>query len=186
MEYERLKYLEGLNNQYFSIFTQKKIEYELSNAGYSTSNRILKNPLLSEFPISPNHKMMYTIFGVIGLLIGIGLMVLRYLTYNDIISIHDLEKLLPESANLLGAVPLYKKKMKYSQVVVNESSKSRMAEAIRSIRSNMSFVKKDAKVVAISSSISGEGKTFVILNLAGLIAANGKKTLIISDASILM
>ena len=42
----------------------------------------------------------------------------------------------------------------------------------------MSFVKKDAKVVAISSSISGEGKTFVILNLAGLIAANGKKTLV--------
>ncbi len=69
--------------------------------------------------------------------------------------------------------------MKYSEVIVSESSKSRMAEAIRSIRSNMSFVKKDAKVIAISSSISGEGKTFVILNLAGLIAANGKKTLVI-------
>ena len=69
--------------------------------------------------------------------------------------------------------------MKYSQVVVSESSKSRMAEAIRSIRSNMSFVNKEAKVVAISSSISGEGKTFVIINLAGLIAANGKRTIVI-------
>ena len=69
--------------------------------------------------------------------------------------------------------------MKYSQVVVSESSKSRMAEAIRSIRSNMSFVNKQAKVVAISSSISGEGKTFVIINLAGLIAANGKRTIVL-------
>ena len=86
-------------------------------------------------------------------------MVFRYLTYNDILSVSDLQKLLPANAHFLGAVPLYKKKMKYSQVVVSESSKSRMAEAIRSIRSNMSFVNKEARVVAISSSISGEGKT---------------------------
>ena len=114
-----------------------------------------------------------------GFLIGLGLMVFRYVTYNDILSASDLQKLLPENANFLGAVPLYKKKMKYSQIVVSESSKSRMAEAIRSIRSNMSFVNKEAKVVAISSSISGEGKTFVIINLAGLIAANGKKTIVL-------
>ena len=88
----------------------------------------------------------------------------------------DLQKILPPKTNLLGAVPLYKKKMKYSQVVVSESSKSRIAEAIRSIRSNMSFINKDARVIAISSSISGEGKTFVILNLAGLIAASGKNS----------
>ena len=44
----------------------------------------------------------------------------------------------------------------------------------------MSFVNKEAKVVAISSSISGEGKTFVIINLAGLIAANGKKPLFLT------
>ena len=106
-------------------------------------------------------------------------MVFRYLTYNDILSVSDLQKLLPENAHFLGAVPLYKKKMKYSQVVVSESSKSRMAEAIRSISSNMSFVNKEAKVVAISSSISGEGKTFVIINLAGLIAANGKRTIVL-------
>ena len=179
MEYERLKYIEELNNRYFSIFTEKKIEYELSNAGYSTSNRILKKAKLASLPISPNQKLIYISLSILGFLIGIGLITLRYLTYNDIISVHDLEKILPQDTSILGAVPLYKKKMKYSEVVVSENSKSRMAEAIRSIRSNMSFVKKDAKVIAISSSISGEGKTFVILNLAGLIAANGKKTLII-------
>ena len=179
MEYQRLKYIEELNNRYFSIFTEKKIEYELSNAGYTTSNRILKTAKLSDTPVSPNKKIIYGILCSLGFLIGLGLLILRYLTYNDIISMQDLEKILPSGINLLGAVPLSKKKMKYSEVIVSESSKSRMAEAIRSIRSNMSFVKKDAKVIAISSSISGEGKTFVILNLAGLIAANGKKTLVI-------
>ena len=179
MEYERLKYMEEINNQYFTLFTQKKIEYELSKAGYSTSNRVLAAPELSNNPISPNHGLTYTIAIILGLIIGLGLMLFRYLTYDDILSSQDLQKLLPETVNFLGAVPLYKKKMKYSQIVVSESSKSRMAEAIRSIRSNMSFVNKEAKVVAISSSISGEGKTFVIINLAGLIAANGKKTIVL-------
>ena len=179
MEYERLKYMEEINNQYFTLFTRKKIEYELSKAGYSTSNRILTAPELPKFRVSPNKTLVYSIAFIFGLVLGLGLMVFRYLTYNDILSVSDLQKLLPENTHFLGAVPLYKKKMKYSQVVVSESSKSRMAEAIRSIRSNMSFVNKQAKVVAISSSISGEGKTFVIINLAGLIAANGKRTIVL-------
>ncbi|MEJ6685941.1 MAG: polysaccharide biosynthesis tyrosine autokinase [Crocinitomicaceae bacterium] len=179
MEYERLKYMEGLNNKYFSLYTEKKIEFELSNAGYSTSNRILTFPYYSETPISPNHKLVYLLYCVIGSIMGLGLIALRYLTYNDIISVSDLEKLLPESTSILGTVPLHKKKMQYSEVVVTESSKSRIAEAIRSIRSNMSFVNKNAQVIAISSSISGEGKTFVILNLAGMIAANNKKTVLL-------
>jgi len=137
MEYERLKYIEELNNRYFSIFTEKKIEYELSNAGYSTSNRILKKAQLASQPISPNQKLIYIILSALGFLIGVALITLRYLTYNDIISVQDLEKILPQDTSILGAVPLYKKKMKYSEVVVSENSKSRMAEAIRSIRSNV-------------------------------------------------
>ena len=43
----------------------------------------------------------------------------------------------------------------------------------------MSFINKDAKVIAISSSISGEGKTFVALNLAGMIAVSGKTTVVL-------
>ncbi len=179
MEYERLKYLEDLNNRYFSLFTEKKIEFELSAAGYSTTNRILTEAVVPLSPLRPNQSIVYLICAFLGILFGGGILVFRYVTFNDIINAPDLQKLLPEKANFLGAVPLYKKKMRYSQVVVNESSKSRMAEAIRSIRANMSFINKDAKVIAVSSSISGEGKTFVVLNMAGLIAANGKKTVVI-------
>jgi len=176
LEYAKLKYMEDLNNRYFSLFTEKKVAYELSNAGYSSSNRVLSPPVLPDAPLSPNKRLIYMVAMIFGILVGIALLVWRYLTYNDIINVPDLQKILPPKTNLLGAVPLYKKKMKYSQVVVSESSKSRIAEAIRSIRSNMSFINKDARVIAISSSISGEGKTFVILNLAGLIAASGKNS----------
>jgi len=179
MEFDRLKYMEELNNRYFSLFTEKKIEYELSNAGYSSSNRILNEATLPIVALYPKSKFIYFFCCLFGLLIGIGFIVFKYISYNDITTVQDLQSLLPEKANILGSVPIYNKKLKYSEIVVNESSKSRLAESIRNIRSNMSFINKDSKVIAVSSSISGEGKTFVILNLAGLIAASGKKTLVI-------
>ena len=179
MEFERLKYMEELNNRYFSLFTEKKIEFELSNAGYSTSNRILSEPVVPIDPMYPRVGVVYLFALLLGFIVGLGLLVIRYLTYNEITTLQDLQSLLPTETNFLGSIPLYKKKMKFSQVVVNESSKSRLAESIRNIRANMSFINKDAKVIAISSSVSGEGKTFVVLNLAGMIALGGKKTILI-------
>ncbi|HBW87302.1 MAG TPA: hypothetical protein DEF82_11360, partial [Crocinitomicaceae bacterium] len=179
MELQRLQYIQDLNNKYFTLFTEKKVALELSNAGYSSSTRVLTPPKVPTSPISPRTNLIYGLALVLCIFCGLSIMIWRYLTYNDIINSNDLQNILPPQVSFLGIVPLHKKKMKFSQIVVNESSKSRMAEAIRTIRSNMSFVKKDAKVIAISSSISGEGKTFVMLNLAGLIAANGKRTILI-------
>lgn len=179
MEFERLKYMQELNNRYLSLFTEKKIEYELSNAGYSTSNRILNAPNLPSSAISPNILFTYLLLGILGFLVGLLFVIFKYVTYNEITTLQDLQALLPSETNILGSIPIYRKKMKYSQIVVSETSKSRLAEAIRNIRSNMSFVNKDAKVIAVTSSVSGEGKTFVILNLAGLMAVSGKKTLIL-------
>jgi capsular exopolysaccharide synthesis family protein len=69
--------------------------------------------------------------------------------------------------------------MEHSQIIVNRASKSRISEAVRNIKSNMNFINKDAKTVAVSSSISGEGKTFVILNLAATYATSGKRCVVI-------
>ncbi|MBM3161020.1 MAG: polysaccharide biosynthesis tyrosine autokinase, partial [Bacteroidetes bacterium] len=179
MELDRLKYIQDLNNKYFSLFTEKKVALELSSAGYSSSTRILTPPIMPTSPIRPNKMLVYALACTFALLIGLGRMLWLYLTYNDIINANDLQKILPPQTNFIGIIPKFKRKMKFSQMVVNESSKSRMAEAVRTIRTNMSFINKDAKVVAISSSISGEGKTFVMLNLAGLVAANGKRTILV-------
>ncbi len=179
MEFNRLKSLQELNEKYYSLLTEKKAQYAISNAGYAPTSRVLSKPFVPETPVSPNRKIIYISFFLFGLLIGIGLIIYKYLTYNEINSMDDLKKLLPDNISFLGGVPTVKKNMEFSQIVVNESSKSRIAEAMRSIRSNLSFVNENAKVIAISSSVSGEGKTFVALNLAGIIALSGKKTIIV-------
>ena len=101
------------------------------------------------------------------------------MTFNEINTIDDLKHLLPDKVTVLGNIPLLKENTEYSQLLVHNSPKSILAESMRNIRTNLSFVNSDVRVIAISSSISGEGKTFVALNLAGIIALSGKRTIVI-------
>jgi tyrosine-protein kinase Etk/Wzc len=179
MEYGRLKNIQELNEKYVSLLTEKKVMYAISDAGFASSNRVLSKPKISGVPVAPNSNFIYVSFVMFGLVLGLGVMFLRYLMFNEINLLEDLENLLPKEATILGGVPLFKYNMEYSQVIVAEAPKSMMAEAMRKLRTNLSYINPNYQTIAISSSISGEGKTFVALNLAGIIAMSGKKTVIL-------
>jgi capsular exopolysaccharide synthesis family protein len=179
MEFSRLKNIQDLNEKYFTLLTEKKVLYSISDAGYASNNRILTRPVVNNVPVSPNRKLIYTTFSLFGLILGFGIMFFRYLTFNEINMLEDLKKLLPEKATVLGGVPLFKSALDFSQLVVQDSPKSMLAESMRKIRTNLSYIHPNYKTIAISSSISGEGKTFIALNLAGIIAMSGKKTILI-------
>ena len=93
----------------------------------------------------------------------------------------NIERIAESPVTLLGVVPLYTKEIPSSQFIVNHNPKSLLAESFRSIRTNLQFISNDAsaKIIAITSTISGEGKTFVSINLAGLITYSGKKVIIL-------
>lgn len=179
MELSRLKNLQDLNQKYYSLFTEKKVLYSISNAGYTSQNIMLSKPSLINTPISPKKNVIYGGSIFMSFILSLALIFFKYIRYNEITELADLESLLPSNVGVLGAVPLSRKSMDFSQLLVADSPKSIIAEAMRSIRTNISFVKKDARIVAVSSSVSGEGKTFVSINLAGIIALSGKKTVII-------
>lgn len=179
MEFSRLKNIQDLNEKYFTLFTEKKVQISISDAGFASNNRILTRPVVSGLPVSPNRKLIYTTFIMFGLVLGLAIMFFRYLTFNEINMIDDLQRLLPDKATILGGVPMHKSEMEFSQLVVGESPKSMMAESLRKIRTNLSYINPNYKTIAISSSVSGEGKTFVALNLAGIIALSGKRTILL-------
>jgi len=68
-----------------------------------------------------------------------------------------------------------------SSLLVTSRPRSMVAEQIRSLRTNLQFVipDDDQKVILFTSSISGEGKSFVSLNLGASLAMSGKKTIIL-------
>jgi capsular exopolysaccharide synthesis family protein len=179
MELSRLQNLQDLNQKYYSLLTEKKVVYSISNAGYTSQSKILNSPNTSGVPISPKRGMIYSGSLFLAFVLSFALLFLRYVGYNEINELTDLENMLPERVGILGQVPLTKQAMTYSQLMVAEAPKSVVAEALRAIRTNISFVSKEARIIAVSSSVSGEGKTFVSLNLAGIIALSGKRTVLI-------
>lgn len=179
MELSRLKNIQELNEKYYTLLTEKKVLYSISNAGYATKNKVLNAPSNPSEPISPKKNIIYGVAAFLSLSLGFGFLLLKYLTFDEISQLSELQKIVPQGVGVLGAVPHTKRKMPHSRMIVSEAPKSRISEAFRTIRTNLSFVKKNVQTIAVTSSISGEGKTFITLNLGGIIAMSGKKVVII-------
>lgn len=179
MEFGRLKNIQDLNEKYFTLLTEKKVLYAISDAGYASNNRILSRPVTNNTPVSPNRQLIFSTFSFFGFLIGLALLVYLYLTFNEINLLEDLKKLLPTKATILGGVPVIRSQKAFSQLMVHEEQKGHLAESLRKIRTNLNYIHPNYQTIAITSSVSGEGKTFIALNLGGIIALSGKRTLIL-------
>ncbi|MEO6883742.1 MAG: polysaccharide biosynthesis tyrosine autokinase [Bacteroidia bacterium] len=181
VEYSRLERLYAINEKYYTLLLERKTEYSISKAGYVSQNVILEKPEISRKPISPDKNIAITVGLLLALLSSLLLILLRYVFYNEINSLHEITKHTSASVSILGIVPKYQNEIPVSQLLIDKSPKSIVAEAFRSIRTNLQFISNDpaSKIIAVTSTISGEGKTFVAINLAGIIAFSGKKVIIL-------
>jgi capsular exopolysaccharide synthesis family protein len=181
MEYTRLKRLYQINEKYYTLLLQKQIEYRISKAGFVTNNQVLEPAVMPGAPISPKKNVVYISFIVVAFIISIIFIIIRYLTHNNITSINEINRLSYASIGTLGIVPKYVGDMPDSMLLVDKNPKSVLAESFRSIRSNLQFVNNspDAKLISITSTISGEGKTFIAINLGAIISFSNKKVIIL-------
>ena len=105
----------------------------------------------------------------------------RYLLHDKISSLNEITQHTQAGISTLGIIPKYDQKIPVSQLIIGHNPKSLIAEAFRTLRTNLQFISntEGTKVMAVTSTISGEGKTFIALNLGGIIAFSGKKVIII-------
>lgn len=180
MELSRLDRMFNLNEKYYTLLIEKKTQYAISKAGYTMDNMVLQSPT-DAMLISPNKTVTIAGSLIMAVLLSFIYLLVRYITFNDIHNPDELKKLLPSYVGFLGMLPRVVTPTKNSTLIVHLQPKSALAESYRHIRSNLHFILDENKknVVAVSSSISGEGKTFVTLNLAGIFAMMGKKVLVI-------
>ena len=127
-------------------------------------------------PVYPDAPLVYTVAALLGLLLPLGLLTLRHFMRNRIINQTDIQ--LNTAIPTLGVVGYNEKAGNY---LVAYSSKSALAESFRSLRVNLQYLFLDTgkKVIGITSSGQGEGKTFCASNLSVVMAQSGKKTLLI-------
>lgn len=178
-ELTRIKRYYDLYEKYYLMMIDKKAEFAMSKAGAVAEFIVLSQPAISKLPISPKKTTAYLVGGGIGLAFGIFLILFKYLAHNTINNIGELEK--STVAPVLGFVPVFDKSMDVSRLVVDKNPKSPVIESLRSIRTNLDFLSSDKnkKMISVTSTISGEGKTFVAINLGGVIALSGTKVIII-------
>jgi capsular exopolysaccharide synthesis family protein len=179
IEFVRLQKLNAINENYYNRLVEIKSELAIANAGITSENTVLETSSAPAAPYFPS-KRIVALSALIGWIIAsLILIVIRYLLYNEITSMNEILKYL--NVPMLGIVPNYKDVIPTSQLLVDKKPKSIIAESLRSIRSNLEFLstREGSKVLAITSTISGEGKTFVALNLAGIIAFSEKKVIIL-------
>lgn len=163
-----------LENLY--VFLMQKLSEAAITRAANTSDIILVNPPAAGSPIYPKPSQNYLMAVVLGLFIPFGIFVLFELLNNKVQSKEDIEKM--TTIPFIGGVG---HNTSGSNLTVKERPKSGVAESFRALRSNLNYFtgNKTKQVFMITSSISGEGKTFTTINLATVFALSGKKTLIV-------
>ena len=129
--------------------------------------------------VGPDTSLSYMMGLLAGCFIPLVILFVFYFLDNTIHSIEDVKRL--SNIPILGVVG---KDKHQNNLIVFEKPKSAIAESFRAIRSSLQFVlKKDskqpAKTLLITSSVSGEGKTFCSINMATIYALSGKKTVLV-------
>jgi tyrosine-protein kinase Etk/Wzc len=179
-EMSRLKRHYNLYDKFYGMLMDKLVEQGLTKAGVTVDFIILSKPSVESVPIYPK-KGIILISGVgIAILLCLLLVVSRFLMYETITTLAELERSLP--IPIIGTVPEYiSEKMIFSQLIVDKKPKSAITESLRSIRTNLEFIstEKSQKVISVTSTVGGEGKTFVAVNLAAVIAMTNQRVVVL-------
>tara|TARA_B100001741_G_scaffold263396_1_gene228066 strand:+ start:6820 stop:9240 length:2421 start_codon:yes stop_codon:yes gene_type:complete len=167
----------NLNENIYNYLLEKRAEASITKASNISDHKIIDMPrLVSNLPIRPNTLLIYFFSLMIGIFFPTILISLFFIFNNKIIDKKDIDQI--TSIPLLGKI--MHNNSGYNLVNIN-SPKSGIAEAFRSIRTNIQYLASDKsqKVICITSSIGGEGKTFVAMNLASIFSITQGKTILI-------
>jgi tyrosine-protein kinase Etk/Wzc len=166
-----------VNNTVYTYLLEKRAEAGIAKASNVPDNRIIDiASVFNAISVKPKTRQNYLFALVFGLLIPvIGIILIDF--FNDkIIDKTDLEK--GTDAPVIGFISHSDSK---TETPVVSTPNSTLSESFRSVRTSLKYFIKDNPnpVIAVSSAISSEGKTFISVNLAAITAMLGKKVLLV-------
>ncbi|TPN89102.1 GumC family protein [Aquimarina algicola] len=165
-----------IKEQLYLYLLQKREEAEITSHITLSNTRVIdKASTLGSYPVSPNRRVIFAGAFFLGFIIPFMIIYTSDLLNLKINSREDLEKAL--TMPIIGVIPKVKVKNK---IVVSQTERSGVAEAFRILRTNLDFLmagmkKDESRVVFVTSTIAGEGKTFISSNLAKTLSISGKK-----------
>ena len=179
-EFRKNRRFYNLHDETYLQLVKSKSELEIARAGTVTNFVILSPASNPSIPVEPQKLLIYGIGLVAGLVLSVVFVLIRYLLHNKINSVKELERNV--NAPILGSIPYFSDNNgDAAQLVIQQDARSGLSEALRAIRTNMEFLNPDQskRIISVTSTVSGEGKTFVSVNLGAVLALSNKKVLII-------
>lgn len=173
--YSDIKRQQNVKEELFLYLLQKKEEKYMNMATAEPSSKLIDQIRILGI-VSPNLKFIGLIFLAIGLIVPIIVIKIKDLLRFKISSKDEIEDI--SSVPVLGEIPL---SQQLEFTVIKENDNGSFSEMVRLLRANLLFISdnNNKKVINMLSSISGEGKTFLTINLATSLAMLDKKVLIV-------
>jgi tyrosine-protein kinase Etk/Wzc len=164
-----------LTDKLYTYMLEKRAEAGIAGAGINADCKVIDKAVVMEktYPKESNNYAFAIIFGL-------------FLPLAIILSLEFFNNKIKNHSQIQGIskIPLVGSIVNNtlsSPLVIANHPKSQASESFRNLRSNISYLggEKDKKVIMITSTVSGEGKTFISMNLSSVLAIGGYKTLLI-------
>ncbi len=165
----------------FLYLLQKREESQITMASSSPKSKIIDYAyLIQQGPVKPKKTIVYLASLILGLLVPFSIIYVNQLLDNKINNKNELENLV-KGINVIGEIPSVGRK---DDLLVKKDDRSVLSESMRILRTNLDYIIKSKKngrnnIIFVTSTVPGEGKTFISSNLAMILASTEKKVLLI-------
>lgn len=167
---------QNIKSSIYSFLLQKREEAALSHSSTVSDSRIIDKAESSFYPVGLGSNAIYIIAILLAIGTGLLLITIRELFNSKILFRQEIESLI--SYPIIGEIVLEKSK---TPLVIEDGKASFIAEEFRMLRTSLHYLgmHSQGKKILITSTISGEGKSFVAINLAISLSLGGKKVILV-------
>lgn len=176
-QYMSIQRQQTIKADLYLMLLQKREENNITLAATANKAKIIDDAMAGNAPVSPKGKMIYLLALVAGIGLPVAVIYILQLLSFRIEGRADVERL--TTVPILGDVPLSDEGQ--GPIAVRENENNLMTETFRNLRTNLLFLPDGPQknVILVTSTMSGEGKTFIASNLAVSLALLGKKVIIV-------
>ncbi|WP_456424774.1 GumC family protein [Lutibacter sp.] len=177
-EYRDIQRQQQIIETLYLYLLQKREENAITLAVTAPNAKVIDRAYGSSIPVAPKPRLIYMAAILVGVIIPLIVLYLIFLFDNKVHTSDELETEI--KAPILGDIP---ETTSEDKIVILENDESGVAESFRMLRTNVTFmltgVKGTSKIIFLTSTIKGEGKTFTAINLATILAMAKKKVLVV-------
>jgi capsular exopolysaccharide synthesis family protein len=179
--YERqfisIKRQQGVKESLYSYLLQKREEAAVASASNIIDNKIISPAYIPTSPIRPHRNIVYLVFIIIGVILTTLYIFLKYSLNKRVTEKNDIKNIL----NIPVVAEIFEQKLSKKKADI-ENERSVLKEQMLNLRNNLKFILSEVKsspVILFSSSISGEGKTFLSSHLGQSLTFNNSKVILL-------